>query len=446
MFLKHQVILKSKEDKAPPENHSNMAPCVEVDGDISWVLISSVLVLGMMPGLAFFEAGLLRAKNTTSILIQVFSGLAVLSTMWICFGFSLSLTNETLGGFIGTLSHSFLIDVSFDNCYNGTTIPDALYALFQMMFAAITPLLMTGAYAERLSFRPFLIFTALWELFVYYPVAHWIWSPHGWLAKQGAEDFAGGIVIHATAGASALAVVLYIGKRCDFAEHKGEAPYSSLPLACMGASLLWAGWFGFNGGSALRAGRVALHAVMNSQIAASVCSCTFMLIHVVRTGNPSLIASINGAIAGLAGITPASGFISPSAAIFLGVFLAVCSALSIYICKHRLQIDDALDVFSVHGIPGIVGALFIGFCGNANVSGSNGLLYGGGFKLLGVQTLAIIVSTAWAVCVTLLILRAISFFMPLRVDEARERMGLDQADHDEFSWGLLHEQQQPLVN
>jgi Amt family ammonium transporter len=415
-----------------------MAPCAEVDGDISWVLISSVLVLGMMPGLAFFEAGLLRAKNTTSILIQVFCGLAVMSMMWVCIGFTLSLTEATNGGFIGTLSNSFLIDVSFDDCYSDTKIPTALYALFQMMFAAITPLLMTGAYAERMAFRPFLCFTMLWELLVYYPVAHWIWSPNGWLANQGVQDFAGGIVIHTTAGMSALAVASYIGKRVDFASHKGEAPYSSLPLACIGASLLWAGWFGFNGGSALQAGRVALHAVMNSQIAASICSCTFLMIHVIRTGSPSLVACINGAIAGLAGITPASGYITPPAAIFLGALLAIFSSVAIYITKHRLEIDDALDVFSVHGVPGIVGAVFIGFCGNSRISGADGLLSGGGFRLLGWQVLAVVVSGAWAVLWSLLILRALERFTRIRLDHDQETVGLDQADHDEFAWGLLH--------
>jgi Amt family ammonium transporter len=308
-----------------------------------------------------------------------------------------------------------------------------------MMFAAITPLLMTGAYAERMAFRPFIIFTMLWELLVYYPVAHWIWSPNGWLGVRGVQDFAGGIVIHTTAGVSALVVAKYVGRRVDYHAYDGEAPHSSLPLACIGASLLWAGWFGFNGGSALMAGRVALHAVMNSQIAASICSCTFMFIHMMRTGNPSLISCINGAIAGLAGITPASGYITPPAAIFLGALLAVCSAVSIYITKHRLQIDDALDVFSVHGIPGIVGSIFIGFCGNSDVSGANGLVSGGNGTLLGWQVVAVLVSGAWAGAWTVAILRGIEVFIQIRVDEPAELNGLDQADHDEKSWDLTPE-------
>lgn len=410
--------------------------CVAQDSDISWVLISSVLVLGMMPGLAFFEAGLLRAKNTTSVVIQIFSGAALMPVLWILFGYSVTLGSNTKGGFIGDFSKALFTGVSYDDCYNGLSIPEALYGLFQMMFATITPLLMTGAYAERLAFRPFLIYTIMWEVLVYYPVAHWIWGPGGWLSEMGAQDFAGGIVIHTTAGVSSLVAVLMLGRRRDFHRHHGEAPYSSLPLTSIGATMLWTGWFGFNGGSALQAGQSAVHAVMNSQTAATVCSTCFLFYVMVRTGKASLLQCINGAIAGLAGVTPASGYITVPAAFVLGIILAVSAQLSIFVLKHKLKIDDALDVSSVHGVPGLVGALYIGFAGTSSVGGADGLIYGGGGKLLGVQVLACLVASVWSGFFTYVTLRFISLYYPLRVDDHGERLGLDHHQHDEPSTGL----------
>lgn len=406
-------------------------PCVAEDSDVSWVLISTVLVLGMMPGLGFFEAGLLRSKNTTSIMIQIFSGASVLSVLWVLFGYSITLGSNTNGGFIGNFNRALFVGMGYSDCYGSTVIPEALYALFQMMFAMITPLLMTGAYAERLAYRPFIIFTVCWEILVYYPVAHWIWGPGGWLNNMGAQDFAGGIVIHTTAGVSSLVACMMLGRRNDFDAHHGEAPYSSLPLASIGASMLWTGWFGFNGGSALQAGRGAVHAVMNSQVAAATCATIFVMYHMFRTGKASLLQCINGAIAGLAGITPASGYITVPSAIVLAIILAVCAQISIFILKHKLKIDDALDVSSVHGVPGLVGALFIGFCGDASVAGANGIVMGGSGKLLGVQLLACLVTAVWSAVWTFLIFRGVSLFYHLRVDDHGERVGLDAAQHNE---------------
>lgn len=417
---------------APPPLTS-APPCYPEDSDISWVLISSVLVLGMMPGLAFFEAGLLRAKNTTSIVIQIFSGAAFLPVLWVLFGYSLTLGTNPDNGFIGDFSKGMWVNVAYDDCFGNTVIPEALYALFQMMFATITPLLLTGAYAERLAFRPFIIFTVLWEVFVYYPVAHWMWSTSGWLNKMGAEDFAGGIVIHTTAGVSALVAVAMLGRRRDFHKHHGEAPYSSLPLTSIGATMLWTGWFGFNGGSALMAGQGAVHAVVNSQVAAAVCSTCFLFFVMFRTGKASLLHCINGAIAGLAGVTPASGYISTQAAFVLGIILFISAQGSIWVLKHKLKIDDALDVSSVHGVPGLVGALYIGFCGSSQINGSDGILYGGGGRLLGVQLLACIVASAWSALFTFVILKLISRKYPLRVDEIAESLGLDRHQHEEPS-------------
>ena len=410
------------------------APCSPRDADISWVLIATVLVLGMLPGLAFFEAGLVRGKNTISITVQVFSGAVVLSCMWIFFGFSLSFAHDSTNSFIGNLNHVLLIDISYTDCYPGTVIPSMLYCLFQMMFAAITPLLMTGAFAERLAWRPFILLMCFWELLVYYPVAHWVWHPQGWLKAMGAQDYAGGIVIHITAGVASLVSVLVLGQRQDFAKHHGDAPYSSLPVACIGATLLWTGWFGFNGGCALAAGRTAIYAVVNSQIGATVCSCCFLLFQLRKTGKPSIIAIINGAVAGLAGITPTAGFISPVAAILLAILLAFAAQVGIFVLKHRLMIDDALDVSSVHGITGFVGALFIGIAGDASIGGANGVVFGGSARLLGVQLLACVVCAAWSAVWTFAILKVISFFFVLRVDEAVEKGGLDLLENGEVAW------------
>jgi len=413
-------------------SNSTVEPCVPQDADISWVLISTVLVLGMMPGLGFFEAGLLRSKNTISIIIQIFSGATVVSSMWVILGYSLTFGPDADGrGFIGSGLRGLFINLDYDHCFGNTVIPEALYALFQMMFATITPLLMTGAYAERLAYRPFLIFTVLWEFFVYYPIAHWIWAPDGWLNKMGAQDFAGGIVIHTTAGVSALVAALMLGRRSDFHKHHGEAPYSSLPLTAIGATMLWTGWFGFNGGSALMAGQGAIHAVMNSQVAAAVGGSCFLFYHMWRTGKASLLACINGTIAGLAGVTPASGYITAPAAMVLAVLLAISAHGSIFILKHKLKIDDALDVSSVHGVPGLVGAIYIGFAGSSQIGGADGVVYGGDGKLLGVQCLACLVTAAWSVVFTYGIFKFISLFYKLRVDEAGEQHGLDAHLHAE---------------
>eukprot|EP00758_Cryptobia_borreli_P002827 Tbor_TRINITY_DN3325_c0_g1::TRINITY_DN3325_c0_g1_i1::g.23535::m.23535/K03320/amt, AMT, MEP; ammonium transporter, Amt family len=349
----------------PPS--SGNIPCTPKSSDISWMLISTVLVLGMLPGLAFFEAGLLRSKNTISISVQIFSGMTVLCTMWIAFGYSLSFSEGN--AFIGDFRNAGLLKVSYVDCYVGTVIPSALHALFQMMFAAITPLLMTGAFAERLAWRPFIILMVCWEILVYYPVCHWMWGVDGWLLKMGAQDFAGGIVIHVTAGASSLVSVLMLGRRHDFHKHRGEAPYSSLPIACIGAALLWTGWFGFNGGSTFAAGELAVRVVINSQVAASVCSCCFLIVSLVRKGRPSMIQILNGAIAGLAGITPCAGYVSLGPVFGCAFVLAVTAQASMWLVKHKLQIDDALDVSCVHGVPGLIGALWSGFFADISVGG-----------------------------------------------------------------------------
>jgi Amt family ammonium transporter len=407
--------------------------CESYGSDIAWTLMSTVLVLGMFPGLAFFEAGLLRKKNTTSVLAQVFCGLAILSCMWTAVGYSLTFGRNT-HPLIGDFSHAFFLGVSFEGCYRGSHVPEALYVMFQMMFACITPLLMTGAYAERLAWRPFLIFTVAWEVVVYYPVAHWMWAEGGWLAAMGAQDFAGGIVIHTTAGASSLVAVALLGHREQFDKYHGEFPYSSLTTAATGAAMLWTGWFGFNGGSALGANGIAIRAVVNSQIGAVTAAVTYMLIVYKQTGHPSTIAVMNGAIAGLAGVTPAAGYITPLAAFVLGILLGLTAHFGILLLKHTLRFDDALDVSAVHGLTGVVGSLYVGVCG-AKVAGAtgtrDGLIASGSWDLLAYQTVAVLVCGAWAAVWTWLILRAIALRMPIRVSPAHERRGLDHGIHNE---------------
>ena len=443
MYHRHGIYAAGIEDVSNTTTTAapGVPPCVPSDSDVSWMLVASVLVLGMLPGLSFFESGLLRGKNTTSITVQVFSGMTILCTMWILFGFSL-VFDSSQGGFIGGVKMCGMQNVGYNDCYPGTVIPSALYALFQMMFAAITPLLMTGAFAERLAWRPFIILMILWEVIVYYPVAHWMWNPDGWLNKMGAQDFAGGIVIHVTAGASSLVSVLILGRRRDFHIHHGEAPYSSLPIACIGASLLWTGWFGFNGGSALASGGLAIHAVMNSQIAASVCSCCFLVWALFRTKRPSMVGIINGAIAGLAGITPCAGYVGLGYGILLSIVLALTAHISMFFVKHKFKIDDALDVSCVHGVPGLVGAIWTGFFADVDVGGdANGVAFGGDGKLLGVQILACLVCGVWACFWTFAIMKVTGMFIPLRVSATAEKAGLDLHEHNEVAW--LTEQLSP---
>jgi ammonium transporter, Amt family len=412
------------------------ASCRPHNADVAWILMSSVLVLGMFPGLAFFEAGLLRGKNTTSIITQVFTGLTILCVMWVAFGYSLTFGDDHFG-LIGDFNKAFFLNTSFKDCYPGTRIPTALQELFQLKFACITPLLMTGAFAERMAWKPFMLLMVLWEIFVYYPVGHWMWHPEGWLALLGAQDFAGGIVIHETAGVSSLVVVYVLGQRRGFDKYKGEFPYSSLPFAAIGVTLLWTGWFGFNGGSALASNAVAIHAVVNSQIGAAVCAVVWLRISTLRHGYPSMIALLNGAIAGLAGITPACGYISPPGAFVLGIILGISTYASAIFLKHRLALDDALDVSSVHGVAGVIGALFIGVAAQSAISGSgNGFLIDGSFRLLFNQCVALVAVGAWSGAVTYGVLQTIALWTPLRVTAEQERVGLDEALHFE---PIMHE-------
>jgi Amt family ammonium transporter len=402
-------------------------------GDTAWMLIASSLVLLMIPALGMFEAGLLRKKNTVSIFMQIFFGLALMSVMWFTFGFSLTFGPDQGGGIAGNLDWAFLKGIPFDEGLSyAPTIPGVLFAKFQMMFAVITPLLMTGAIAERMKFNAFVIFIAAWSLLIYYPLVHWIWGG-GWLGALGVVDFAGGIVIHTSAGTGALAVALVLGRRRNY----GPAimvPHS-IPIAVLGSSLLWLGWFGFNAGSALASGGVAGNTVIVTHLASAVSALIWVGLSWARTGKPSVIAAINGAIAGLAGITPASGYVSVEHSFVIGAAIGVLSYLGVIFFKERLKIDDALDVSSVHGVAGIVGALAIGIFASSliNPNGPDGLLLGNPQQLL-IQGIGVGVAALMGFGGTLAIMKVLDILIGVRVSREVEDIGLDIGEHAERAY------------
>lgn len=398
------------------------------------MLIASSLVLLMIPSLGLFEAGLLRKKNTVSIFMQIFVGMALLSVMWFIFGFSLSFGSDT-SGLAGNLDWTFLKGIPWNAALTqyAPSIPGVLFVKFEMMFAVITPLLLTGAIAERMKFSAFVLFIAAWSLLIYYPLVHWIWGVDGWLNKLGVKDFAGGIVIHTSAGMGALAAALVLGRRKDFGPSI-MVPHS-IPLAVLGSSLLWLGWFGFNAGSALASGGVAGNTVINTHMASAVSALIWVGLSWMRTGKPSVIAAINGAIAGLAGITPASGYVSVEHAFAIGIAIGIASYLGVLFLKDRLKIDDALDVSSVHGIAGIIGAISIGiFASTAiNPTGVNGLLYGNAYQLL-IQATGVGIAALLGFGGTFLIMKVIDVLIGVRVSPKVEESGLDIEEHAERAY------------
>ncbi len=390
-------------------------------GDTAWMIVATGLVMLMTPGLGFFEAGLIRFKNGLSAIMHTFSGLAILSTLWFIVGFTL-VFGPTQGGIIGGLDHVFYNGVKVHEGYGvNVTVPGVTFATFQMMFAVITPLLISGAFAERMKYSAFFIFAIAWSLFIYFPVAHWIWGG-GWLAQLGVWDFAGGIVIHTTAGMAALAAGLVFGRRKNFGPQI-MVPHN-LPLAVVGATMLWLGWFGFNAGSAVAANGVAGNALLTSQIGASTSTLVWLFLSWKRSGKPSIAAVINGAIAGLAGVTPAAGYISGESAFILGIILGFGSYYGIVLFKERLKIDDALDVSSVHGVTGILGALAIGVAASPLImpNGPVGWIHGNPAQL-GIQAFGIAVAAAFAFVVSLAIFKIIDKTIGLKVSDEEEEAG-----------------------
>jgi ammonium transporter, Amt family len=401
-------------------------------GDTTWMLISTGLVLLMTPALGFFEAGLIRSKNALSVLVQTFSGLAILSALWFVLGFTLVFA-PSQGGLIGGLDWIFFIDVPVNGSLDyAPTIPGVTFASFQMMFAVITPLLITGAFAERLKWSSFFIFIIAWSIIVYFPLAHWVWG-RGWLADLGVFDFAGGIVIHTSAGLASIAAALVLGRRRNFGPDI-MVPHN-IPLAVLGASLLWIGWFGFNAGSALASGSLAANTLLVTHIGSVTSAIVWLLLSWRRAGKPSTTAVINGAVSGLAGVTPAAGFITAQSSFLLGIVLGFASYYGILLIKERLKIDDALDVSSVHGITGIVGSVAIGLVATTviNPAGPDGLLYGNSIQLA-IQALGVAVAAALAFVGTIVIMKVIDATIGLKVRSEEEEIGLDITQHAERAY------------
>ncbi len=402
-------------------------------GDTTWVMVATTMVFLMIPALGFFQAGLLRRKDIVSILMQVFSGLVILSVLWFVIGYSLTFSSDQ-SGFIGNLDNMFIKGISFKEPIDqyAPTIPGILFVNFQMMFAVITPLLITGAIAGRMKFSAFVVFIIVWSFVIYYPTAHWIWGG-GWLAELGVVDFAGGIVVHISVGMGALSAALVLGKRKHFSD-KLKIPYN-IPLALVGGLMLWFGWFGFNAGSALMSGGLAANTIFVTHLAASVSAMIWIGLSCRRTGKPSIVAGINGGIAGLAGITGASGFVSVEHAFLIAIAIGFATYYGVVLIKEKFKIDDALDVSSVHGISAIVGTLAIGIFASSmiNPAGPDGLIFGN-FIQLPIQAVGIGVAALLSFVGTAIILKVLDRIMGIRVSHELEDVGLDISEHGELAF------------
>ncbi len=406
-------------------------------GNTAWVLTASALVLLMtIPGLAFFYGGLVRRKNVLSIMMQCFVIVCVISLQWMLFGYSLAFGPD-FHGIIGSLDWMGLAGVGAtpNPDYSGA-IPHYAFIIFQAMFAIITPALIIGAYAERVKFSAFLVFTLLWTTLVYDPLAHWVWGVGGWMRTLGALDFAGGIVVHVSSGISALVLALLLGKRIGY-NHKPIRPHN-LPFTVLGAALLWVGWFGFNAGSALAADGLAANAFVTTHIATAAAGITWALIEWWYSGTPTILGAATGAVAGLVAVTPACGFVNPMNAMFIGMIVAVVCYIAVAIIKGKLGYDDSLDAFGVHGVGGTVGTIATGLFAEkvVNAAGADGLLFGNAHQLY-VQTLSLIVTVAFAAIMTFIIFKIVDALIGMRVEENNEVVGLDLTQQSEAAYTVI---------
>ncbi len=411
-------------------------PVPKIDsGDTAWMLTSSALVLMMTaPGLALFYGGMVRRHNVLGTIMHSFILMAVISIQWVLFGYSLAFGPD-VRGLIGNLSWVGLNGVGLEPFADyAATIPHQAFMIYQLMFAIITPALITGAFAERMKFGAFLVFTLLWATFIYDPLAHWVWGVGGWLRNLGALDFAGGTVVHISSGVSALAAALIVGKRRGYGTE--PMPPHNLPLTVTGAAMLWVGWFGFNAGSALSSGALATSAFVATHIATAAATLSWMLTEWLARGKPTVLGAASGAVAGLVAITPASGFVGPLSSVAIG---GVAGFLCYYACnfKTKLGYDDSLDVVGVHGVGGTWGAIATGlFASKAvNDAGNNGLFFGNPGQL-GVQLVAVLATWIFAFIGTLILLKLVDLVIGLRVEEEQEIAGLDLSQHNESAYAL----------
>ncbi|HBC85745.1 MAG TPA: ammonia channel protein [Lentisphaeria bacterium] len=414
------------------------APAINA-GDTAWLLASAALVMLMTPGLAFFYGGLVRRKNVLSVLMQCMIILCLVTLQWVIIGYSLSFGPD-IKGFIGDLSWIGLKGVGLEpHAVYGTTVPHQAFMIFQAMFAVITPALIIGAFAERIRFVPFCIFTLLWTTIVYDPVCHWVWADKGLLGTfggMGALDFAGGTVVHINAGMAALAAALFLGKRMGYPDKM--SPPHNLPFAVLGAGLLWFGWFGFNAGSALAANGLAASAFVVTHVATAAAGLAWAIMDLVFNKRSTVLGVITGAVAGLVAITPASGFVTPMGAIVIGLGSGVICYISVSFCKAKFGYDDSLDAFGVHGIGGIWGAIATGLFATTaiNSAGANGLFYGNPGQLM-IQLKAVAITMVYAFVVSYALFWIVDKLFGLRTGEHEERVGLDLTEHREAAYTTL---------
>ncbi|MCX6533308.1 MAG: ammonium transporter [Actinobacteria bacterium] len=406
-------------------------------GAVAWVLVSAALVLFMTPGLAFFYGGMVRSKNVLGMLLQNVFAMGLVTVLWVAVGFSLAFGGTN--GWIGNFDFVFLKDITTVGELPGYTgafalaIPPILFMGYQMMFAIITPALITGATADRLKFSAYAVLIGVWAVLVYPTVAHWVFSPNGWLFKEGALDFAGGAVVHINAGAAALAVILILKPRKGWPRE--AMPPHNLPFTVLGTGILWFGWFGFNAGSALAANGLAAQALVNTHVAAAAAMLGWLLVEKLKAGHATTLGAVSGAVAGLVAVTPCAGFVSTSSALLIGLAAGAICYLSLAL-KNRFGFDDSLDVIAVHLIGGLLGSLLLGLFSDTSINslGADGLFNGGGSSLLGKQLLASGAVFAFSFGVTYIVAMIINKTMGLRVTLDEEMVGLDQSQHAETAY------------
>jgi Amt family ammonium transporter len=412
-------------------------------GDTAWVLTSTALVLLMTPGLAFFYGGMTKARTTLNMMMMSFATIGIVSVLWVIYGFSLAFGNSG-SQWYGAFDLSSLSSAVGELTNNGGVygIPLLAFAGFQMMFAIITPALISGAIADRAKFFTWCVFVALWVTIVYFPVAHWVFdfgtadadgniTGAGWLAGMGVQDFAGGTAVHINAGAAGLALAIVLGRRLSF--KKAPNRPHSLPLVLLGSGLLWFGWFGFNAGSALGATDTAAIALLNTQVATAAGLAGWLILEKIRDGHPTSLGAASGAVAGLVAITPACAFVAPWAAVVIGLIAGIVCALAVGL-KYKLNYDDSLDVVGVHLVGGLIGCLAIGFFGTSQILGADGLFYGGGTELLGKQALGAFAVLAYSFIVTLILGFLLEKTIGFRVSKEEEQQGIDIVEHLESAY------------
>lgn len=417
------------------------APTPYIDfGNTAWMIVATALVMLMtIPGLALFYGGLVRQKNVLNILMQCFILTALITIEWVFFGYSMSFGSSTgaLAPYIGGFDWAFLNGIGINDVspyyisQATARIPHLLFVLFQCMFAVITPALIIGAYAERIKFKGFLIFSLLWAILVYNPVAHWVWSADGWLYKMGALDFAGGTVVHINAGISALVMTLMIGSRRNYNNH--PTPPHNIPLVVIGAALLWFGWFGFNAGSGLAADGLAISAFLATHLATATAAFTWALLDWTINKKPTVIGICTGAVAGLVAITPAAGFVGVIGAVVIGIIVAVVCFFMVSVVKHKFGYDDSLDAFGVHGIGGIIGALLTGFLATPAIQSSYSGLFYGNPKQLWIQLVATVTTIVFSGVMTFVLYKIVDSLVGIRATQKEEIAGLDITQHNEMA-------------